>query len=183
VRLDAEILKAAGRHDRDGLVRLVATRRAAQGHAQGAGRSPEEIADRFFDQGALAEAHIEADTLRTLRDFLALEAELPNASKALEKFRAAYGIDLGKALARFTDRAAAIAGLHPKAAIRFEASFGRPLDYYTGLVFEIRAEGIPFPVTGGGRYDRLMQLLGAPQPIPAVGFTMRLDLPGREPRS
>jgi ATP phosphoribosyltransferase regulatory subunit len=60
-------------------------------------------------------------------------------------------------------------------SIRFEAGFGRPLDYYTGLVFEVRAEGFSFPIAGGGRYDRLMEMLGGPA-VPAVGFTMRLDM-------
>ena len=32
------------------------------------------------------------------------------------------------------------------------------------------------PLAGGGRYDRLMEMLGAGRPVPAVGFTLRLDL-------
>jgi ATP phosphoribosyltransferase regulatory subunit len=60
--------------------------------------------------------------------------------------------------------------------MRFEAAFGRPLDYYTGLVFEV-FDGAT-PVAGGGRYDRLLEMLGAPAPVPAVGFTIRLDREG-----
>ena len=63
----------------------------------------------------------------------------------------------------------------PAASIRFEAGFGRPLDYYTGLVFDVRTAGLAEPLIGGGRYDRLMEMLGAGRPVPAVGFTMRLD--------
>jgi ATP phosphoribosyltransferase regulatory subunit len=181
-RVEAEIQRAADRHDRNRLVRLIAAKRGVQGHGEGQGRSAEEIADRFLDQSALAEARIEAAALKVLRDFLALDADLGRAHGALRSFSASHRIDLGPALDRFAARVSEIAALRPKAPIRFEARFGRPLDYYTGLVFEVRAEGIPFPVTGGGRYDRLMQLLGAPKPIPAVGFTMRLDIPRREPR-
>ena len=54
--------------------------------------------------------------------------------------------------------------------------FGRPLDYYTGLVFEVLADGFAAPLVGGGRYDRMMEMLGAPDRVPAVGFTLRLDL-------
>jgi ATP phosphoribosyltransferase regulatory subunit len=49
------------------------------------------------------------------------------------------------------------------------------LDYYTGLVFEISAAGGQRPLVGGGRYDRLLTLLGAAEPIPGVGFSVWLD--------
>jgi ATP phosphoribosyltransferase regulatory subunit len=59
----------------------------------------------------------------------------------------------------------------------FTAAFARNLDYYTGFIFEVqdprRADGKP--VVGGGRYDRLLQHLGAPEPIPAVGCSYWLD--------
>ena len=53
----------------------------------------------------------------------------------------------------------------------FAADFARNLDYYTGFIFEIRdarrSDGQL--VVGGGRYDRLLQHLGAAEAIPAVG--------------
>jgi ATP phosphoribosyltransferase regulatory subunit len=97
----------------------------------------------------------------------------------LERFAAESRLDLREALSFFGDRADEIARLSPGLPIRFEAGFGRPLDYYTGLVFEIGAPDLASPVCGGGRYDRLMEMLGADRPIPAVGFTLRLDLEQR----
>lgn len=48
----------------------------------------------------------------------------------------------------------------------------RGLAYYTGLVFEIHeATGAERAIAGGGRYDKLIELLGGP-PTPAVGFGM-----------
>ena len=45
----------------------------------------------------------------------------------------------------------------------------RGLDYYTKTVFEIRTEGEnPIELAGGGRYDRLAEILGG-KPTPAVG--------------
>ncbi len=44
----------------------------------------------------------------------------------------------------------------------------RNLDYYTGAVFEGYSEGIGFPISGGGRYDRLTSEFGWSQP--ATGF-------------
>lgn len=46
----------------------------------------------------------------------------------------------------------------------------RGLAYYTGLVFELIADG-ERAVAGGGRYDKLIELMGGP-PTPAVGFAM-----------
>jgi ATP phosphoribosyltransferase regulatory subunit len=60
------------------------------------------------------------------------------------------------------------------ATITFRAAFGRPLDYYSAMQFEIYGPS-PLPLIGGGRYNHLMTLLGAPKPIPAVGFSMWQD--------
>lgn len=51
-----------------------------------------------------------------------------------------------------------------------DASIARGLAYYSGAVFEARAQG-ERAVAGGGRYDGLIELLGGP-PTPAVGFAM-----------
>ncbi|RWH42675.1 MAG: ATP phosphoribosyltransferase regulatory subunit, partial [Mesorhizobium sp.] len=94
----------------------------------------------------------------------------------LETFAAGAGLSLGAALDNFSARAKSIEALGlPTAKIRYDAAFGRPLDYYTGLVFEIAAENGDRPLAGGGRYDRLLTLLGAKTPIPGVGFSVWLD--------
>lgn len=49
-------------------------------------------------------------------------------------------------------------------------SIVRGLAYYTGMVFELLADG-ERAVAGGGRYDKLIELMGGP-PTPAVGFAM-----------
>ena len=48
----------------------------------------------------------------------------------------------------------------------------RGLAYYTGIVFELfDREGDLRAICGGGRYDRLLELVGG-DPQPAVGFGM-----------
>ncbi|MEP0508362.1 MAG: ATP phosphoribosyltransferase regulatory subunit, partial [Aurantimonas coralicida] len=86
------------------------------------------------------------------------------------------GLDLGRALTFFETRNLALraAGVD-LAAVRYRAAFGRPIDYYTGLVFEARRKGSDEPLAGGGRYDRLLSILGAERPVPAVGFSLWLD--------
>jgi ATP phosphoribosyltransferase regulatory subunit len=49
----------------------------------------------------------------------------------------------------------------------------RGLGYYTGIVFNLYAEGAPRAVGGGGRYDKLLGRFGDPRP--AVGFSLDLD--------
>ena len=61
------------------------------------------------------------------------------------------------------------------ASITYRAAFGRPLDYYTGLVFEVAVKDHPAVLAGGGRFDHLLTLLGAESRIPAVGFSLWLD--------
>jgi histidyl-tRNA synthetase len=48
----------------------------------------------------------------------------------------------------------------------------RGLAYYTGIVFELfDRQGVLRAICGGGRYDRLLELVGG-EPLPAVGFGM-----------
>ena len=59
----------------------------------------------------------------------------------------------------------------------FAADFGRRLDYYTGFVFEVHDASRPglAQIVGGGRYDKLLGLIGAGEAVPAIGFSIWLD--------
>ncbi len=55
---------------------------------------------------------------------------------------------------------------------RFDLSIVRGLAYYTGIVFELfDAKGQFRAISGGGRYDTLLQSLGKVE-LPALGFGM-----------
>jgi len=146
------------------------------GLSPSAGRTPHDIARRLIEKAELRSVRLSAEAFDALQRFLAIHVALPDAPVALREFAVAAGLTLGAALHTFDARAAAISahGL-PAEAIRYDAAFGRPLDYYTGLVFEIAAGEGPRPLAGGGRYDRLLTLLGARKPIPGVGFSVWLD--------
>ncbi len=59
--------------------------------------------------------------------------------------------------------------------ITFTPTLVRGLDYYTGTIFETIVKDADIgSVTGGGRYDNLINQLGGPD-IPAVGTTLGLD--------
>jgi ATP phosphoribosyltransferase regulatory subunit len=173
--VDAKFAKAARTGDAETLEMLVAETLVAQGHTPGAGRTAAEIAGRYLDQRALSETHLDPAVLQVLEAYLALQYPLAEAGERLAAFAGEAGLDLAASLALFAARAAAIGERMPSNSIRFAGGFGRPLDYYTGLVFQITATGRDDPVAGGGRYDRLMDMLGAPAPVPAIGFAIRLD--------
>jgi ATP phosphoribosyltransferase regulatory subunit len=57
--------------------------------------------------------------------------------------------------------------------IYFITNFGRDIEYYTGVVFEIFAG--KKEIARGGRYDDLLKSLGAKKTIPAVGAAINLN--------
>jgi len=148
----------------------------ATGYSTNASRSPKEIAARLKEKRALEKTALDGRTLGLLREFLSLSIPLADAPAALFAFAKKSGLTLDGALSRFDARVAALgnAGVDP-ALLTYRAAFGRPLDYYTGLVFEIVIDGSSAVLAGGGRFDRLMTLLGAKERIPAVGFSLWLD--------
>lgn len=58
----------------------------------------------------------------------------------------------------------------------FDATLARGLDYYTGIIFEMKPNGKPedMSIGGGGRYDNLIGIF-AGRKIPAVGFSFGID--------
>lgn len=56
--------------------------------------------------------------------------------------------------------------------VQMDLTIVRGLAYYTGIVFELfDADAELRAICGGGRYDRLLELVGG-EPLPAVGFGM-----------
>ena len=59
--------------------------------------------------------------------------------------------------------------------VEFDVSLARGLDYYTGMIFEVKPMGVEIgSIAGGGRYDNLIE---APKgcKIPAVGGSIGID--------
>lgn len=65
-------------------------------------------------------------------------------------------------------------GLTPS-EFEFSPTLARGLDYYTSVIFEVEIEGyLAGSVCGGGRYDKLIGMLGG-KDIPATGFAFGFD--------
>jgi histidyl-tRNA synthetase len=93
---------------------------------------------------------------------------------SLEDVAAAYGHDpvVQETLSELEEHRAILGRLGLGAFVEFDLKIVRGLAYYTGIVFEIFDRQRQFrAVCGGGRYDRLLELVGG-EPLPATGFGM-----------
>lgn len=132
----------------------------ARAHEMGLGKAEVQFVIGYFFNNT-ADARV-----------LAALDENPNDVPAFVKFR--------QSVLNVPEVADSIAQLQRSSAIVEQTGLGgwsaqhnavvRGLAYYTGLVFEVIADG-ERAVAGGGRYDRLIELMGGP-PTPAVGFAM-----------
>lgn len=98
------------------------------------------------------------------------------ADDSIQRMRAALGnseqgraglTEIDQILALVTDRIG-------KSRIAFTPRLVRGLDYYTGVIWEVLAPGIPGSIASGGRYDRLVEALGGPN-LPACGGSLGIE--------
>jgi ATP phosphoribosyltransferase regulatory subunit len=174
--LNPRILELVARGDEPALVAHIDATMQATGYSTNASRSPLEIARRLREKLVLSATRLDDASFLVLKEFLSLNVPLSEAASSLARFADATGLELSRALDVFEDRVKALGETGVDiAAIDYRAAFGRPLDYYTGLVFEISVQATTAVLAGGGRFDRLLTLLGAKDHIPAVGFSLWLD--------
>ncbi len=62
----------------------------------------------------------------------------------------------------------------PSDRVLFTPRMVRGLDYYTGPIFEVTANGYPGSIASGGRYDGLVAKLGGPN-VPACGGSIGIE--------
>ncbi len=59
--------------------------------------------------------------------------------------------------------------------VKFDFTLARGLNYYTGIIYEVKAKNVSIgSIGGGGRYDDLTGLFGLPN-IPGVGISFGVD--------
>jgi ATP phosphoribosyltransferase regulatory subunit len=144
------------------------------------GRSIEEIAERFLEQSALgASAKLPREVRGLIERFLTVQGNPDEAAAALRALAADAKMTpaLAPALEQFESRTGFLEarGVDIK-RVQFSTAFGRGLDYYTGLVFELTdPKRTGDPLVAGGRYDGLLARLGASDAIPAVGFAVWIE--------
>jgi ATP phosphoribosyltransferase regulatory subunit len=140
-------------------------------------RSISDIASRLAEKHAdRSEQPLGRDMVQKIEAYLAIEGTCTDVVSKLNALGGTPHYDA--TLSHFNQRIDALEeqGLNPR-RFHFNANFGRELEYYTGLVFqvEVEARNAPLAVAGGGRYDGLLHDLGAKIRIPAVGCAIHTE--------
>ncbi|MBD1171922.1 ATP phosphoribosyltransferase regulatory subunit [Pelagibacterales bacterium SAG-MED05] len=135
-----------------------------------AGRSVSEILKRFDkkikDPRSFSEGkHI----VKIIRSFLKINCKLSKLDETLLDFIKKN--NLQKNIFKEFKSIQNLKKLNIK--VNFITNFGRDIEYYTGIVFEIFSG--KKEIARGGRYDDLLKSLGAKKNIPAVGAAINLN--------
>ncbi len=158
---------------------IVAAYLDGQGIPLAGNRSLHEIAERLLDHAADLRADPLPKEVATIIDYyLAVSAPPRDAADQVAMIAKGAGLDIDAALDACLRRFDRLArdGVDLGRAT-FATEFGRKLEYYSGLVFQIEGAGMDEtePVAGGGRYDGLLAALGAPREVPAVGSAIHTE--------
>ena len=135
-----------------------------------AGRKIKEILNRFEKKIKEPRSNINGvRVVKIIRDFLKINCPFKDVKNELKKFEIKNNVNLR--LNQFD-----IFNLKFKNNdVIFSANIGRNAEYYTGLVFEIYKKSKNINLASGGRYDNLLQTLGAKTKIPAIGGAINYD--------
>ena len=138
-----------------------------------AGRSVQEILNRFsYKIKDPRRTKKGRNVSKIIKEFLKINCSINQASKNLNLFFKKYKINLRVENNYFPITKNRISKLN----VKYSASFGRQLEYYTGLVFNIQIKkNSKIKNISGGRYDNLIYDLGSSKKIPAVGAAINLN--------
>jgi len=134
------------------------------------GRKISEILKRFNNKIKDPRKFSEGKkTASTIREYLKISCPMNIAKKKLNNFFSKNKINID-----LKDEFFPIKNQFGKNKIIFSTNFGRELEYYTGMVFNIKNQSNTNLIQGG-RYDNLLSNLGSKRKIPAVGAAINLN--------
>ena len=139
-----------------------------------AGRSIEEILSRFEKKIKDPRRPSKGKNVsKIIKEFLKIKCPINKAAGELNKFFKKYKINLVVDQKYFPISNNKVSKLN----VVFSTSFGRQLEYYTGMVFkiDIKLKNKVTNIYNGGRYDHLISDLGSTKEIPAVGAAINLN--------
>ena len=139
-----------------------------------AGRSINEILKRFDNKiKDPRRASKGKNVSKIIKEFLKIKCPINKAASELNKFFKKNKINLVVDQKYFPTLNNKISKLN----VVFSASFGRQLEYYTGMVFkiDIKYKSKNRNIINGGRYDKLISDLGSKNQVAAVGAALNLN--------
>ena len=144
-----------------------------------AGRTREDIVNRLTMQASDGSSpRLKQSVADMILKFLSIRGPAADALETIRKISKPVFMTMEKPIKAMEQRLTILEKLGiPANRISFVGHFGRNLEYYTGFVFEFWAKtgGGALEVAGGGRYDTLMETLGAPRGTTAVGCALSPD--------
>lgn len=174
----ASLTQALTGKSQDEAEELVAAYLEVQGLPLAGNRLLSEIAERLLDHAAdLRSEPLPKEVATVIDYYLSVSGSPQEAIERVAMIAKGAGIDLNRALEAPAQRFDRLEenGIDLSGA-EFATEFGRDFEYYSGLVFQIEAPGNGTePVAGGGRYDGLLEALGAPREVPAVGAAIHTE--------
>jgi len=139
-----------------------------------AGRSIDEILKRFDNKIRDPRGTKKGENVsKIIKEFLKIKCPINKAASELNKFFKKNKINLVVDQKYFPVSENKISKLN----VVFSASFGRQLEYYTGMVFkiDINSKSKNRNIINGGRYDKLISDLGTKNQVAAVGAALNLN--------
>jgi len=139
-----------------------------------AGRTLKEILERFDKKIKDPRRTSKGRNIsKIIKEFLKIKCPIDKAGYVLNKFFKKHKINLIVDQKYFPISKNRISKLN----VFFSTSFGRQLEYYTGMVFkiDIKLNSKIMNCCNGGRYDKLIFDLGSKKQIPAVGAAFNLN--------
>ena len=134
------------------------------------GRKITEILNRFNNKIKDPRKFSEGKkTASIIREYLKISCPINLATNKLNSFFSRHKIKIN-----IKDEFFPLKNNLGKNKIIFSTNFGRELEYYTGMVFNIKNQSNTNLIQGG-RYDNLLSNLGAKRKIPAVGAAINLN--------
>jgi ATP phosphoribosyltransferase regulatory subunit len=111
---------------------------------------------------------------KIIKEFLKIKCPISKAADVLNEFFKKYQINLVVDQRYFPTSVNKTSKLN----VVFSTSFGRQLEYYTGMVFkiDIKLNNKIKNIINGGRYDQLISDLGSKKQISAVGAALNLNI-------
>ncbi len=149
----------------------------ARGLPLSGNRTLGEITARVLDHAADLRAEpLRKEVAAVIDAYLAISGPPKKAAERVAALASEAGIDLDASLSSSARRFGRLekSGID-LARATFATEFGRNLEYYSGLVFQIETAGLEDAVAGGGRYDGLLTDLGAKREVPAIGSAIHTE--------
>ena len=118
----------------------------------------------------LTQRGLNADQISIIEKYLLINGS--NAEKLQQIKSLLATVDIGK---QGIEELETVSQQSQISNLQFDFTLARCLNYYTGIIFEVKAKNVQMgSIGGGGRYDDLTGLFGVPN-IPGVGISFGVD--------